>query len=953
MKKNKFVKSLMIMVLLLFSTVALTACSGKKDKYPLGSITDEVYVSAGDHQITKKELYNEMRYDGLSILQTLIDEKVFNKYYQKIDYTNEDQRKVLEETINTAVYGIDDVEQLTDFYKLDADNKNLDKLTKVKTYVDSLLIVGKILPNQKDALVQELFDNTTFEGYSNTLLDLYKQKIALRLFAKEKLDEELEDEKSKQYIKDEDVVNYYKNNRKGQYDVSAFWTEFLNLNEQRAVFKQLSVKISSSGKWFLVPDIRITDITDPNYVDIDHVDNKHIKDILTNKKIKYVDELNQRVEISKDNFESYYDSYTFSEDRSGAPDLPFAKEKVLEYIIKAHNLVHAEQLKVAEGVVVKAADDTPVNVDYKYEDFKNTQLRNHIYTALKLPTEDEPNNVQYSQRPNSFGEYVYLVYKFNDASAGEEGILNEDEDAFLEGNDDLIAELKAEMVDNKLTESYISDKVNEHNKDEKLNIYDPILRALYSRDNEYKGATKMKDKDTLAEIGDVVVTVDEFFKEAEKTFGIATAQDLLTAKILKVNYYDKIDKETHEANETSIKNMLTAFSQNQYATSNFPAEMGREQFLLLAFRSKSVDEAKEKAFEIPKMNELFEKDLEAHYGEEGNTIYDKFQRLSQKQYENYWLLRASHILIYLDLNLDGTPDKPNELEPEVLAAAQALLPKFVKAIFKRIGDETTEAKGIERLIADYNQSTRLTSDDPYSKESVWAEFKRFGFKLKQESLGDITNSSNFLQSQSRLDEVFYTRAKAIYGIVKDYSTAQFPFLDFFNGDPSFEQADPADTLANIEKIQTNFGWHLIMANSVDTKMPSAKLDVKVDDTHLSKELDKDGNKLDGSNPLDVVSATQIEIYLKELASEYNVQIRVSNAIQKQFGQVKAKYESSQMKNEIIYNLLVKEGIKFADAAATEKFNAIREINKLQMFNYQMGTSAAFDALWGTWFDEFK
>lgn len=941
MKKNKFVKSLMILVLLLFSVTLLTACTDK-EKYPTGSITDEVYVSAGNHKVTQKELYEEFRFDGLSVLQTMVDEKVFAKYYDMVDYTNEDHIKVLEEAINSAVFGNKDVEKLVENNKQD-----LDKKSKVLSYVDSLLIVGKILPSQKDALVTELYETTTYTGYSTTLLDLYKQKMAVRLFAKEKLDEELADEKSDQFIKDEDVVNYYKTSRKGRYDVSAFWTEFVNLNEQRAAFRELSLKISSSGKWFLVPDIRTMTVTE-----IEEANNKHILDILNNKKIKFKDELNDKVEISKDDYQTYYDAYTFSEDRSGNPDMPFTKEQVLEYIIKAHNLVHSNQLKVVDGVVLNASDDTPVKVDHTYEDFKNTQLRSHIYTALKLPDDDNPNNVQYSQRPNTFGEYVYLVYKFSDDSASEEGILNEDEDAFLDGNDELIAEIKTEMAEKRLHDTYINEKLAEYNKENKLNIYDPILRAVYSRSNEYKGATKVKDNNTLVEIGDITITVDEFFKEAEKTFGVSIAQDLMTNKILKDLYLDQIDAKTKKSNEESMKNMLVAFSQNQYAQSGYPAEIGRDQFLLLAFRATSVDEAIEKAFVLPKLNELFEKDYEAHYGKE---IYQKFADLSALQYNNYWSLKSSHVLIYLDLDLDGTPDNPNKLDQAVLDEAQQLLPGLIKAIFDRIGKEVSEQKGIERLIADFNDSTRLSSTDPYELESKWAEYKRFGFRLKQETLGEISNSSNFLTSQSRLDEVFYTRAKAIYEIVQDYTTSQFPYLDFYNeGDVAFDPLNPDNTLGNIEKIQTAFGWHLIMATGVDNKMPSAKLEVREDESHLSKIEDENGVKLDGSNENDIVNAKQIEIYLKESASEYNVQIRVSSAIQRQFGQVKSKYESSNMKNEINYRLLTSKGLTFAKQTSTDKFNSMREINKAQLFNYQLGTgNAAFDALWGTWFEVFN
>ena len=75
MNKNKFVKSLLILVLVLLSTLTLTACGKNSDKFPTGSIDNSVYASAGKHSVTKEELYNEFRFDALSVLQTLIDEK--------------------------------------------------------------------------------------------------------------------------------------------------------------------------------------------------------------------------------------------------------------------------------------------------------------------------------------------------------------------------------------------------------------------------------------------------------------------------------------------------------------------------------------------------------------------------------------------------------------------------------------------------------------------------------------------------------------------------------------------------------------------------------------------------------------------------------------------------------------------------------------------------------------
>ena len=318
MNKNKFVKSLLILVLVLLSTLTLTACGKNSDKFPTGSIDNSVYASAGKHSVTKEELYNEFRFDALSVLQTLIDEKAFSEYLAKVDYTNDDHRKVIEESVNSAVFGTKNIEDLQKNLKQDASKEK-----RVRSFVDSLVVVGKIVPSQKDELIQELYETVDYANYSDTLLDIYKLKMATRLYAKEQLDKELEDEDSKVFIKDEEIVTYYKNNRQGRYNVTVFYTEFLNLAEQRAAFRKLSIKINNVGAWFEVPDIRITDSTDPNYVDLTEEKNAYIIDYLTrtNNEIKYEDEDGNRVEISEEDYEKYYGYYTFNGTRTGRPDV--------------------------------------------------------------------------------------------------------------------------------------------------------------------------------------------------------------------------------------------------------------------------------------------------------------------------------------------------------------------------------------------------------------------------------------------------------------------------------------------------------------------------------------------------------------------------------------------------------------------------------------------------------
>src|SRR5690606_24063067 len=113
---------------------------------------------------------------------------------------------------------------------------------------------------------------------------------------------------------------------------------------------------------------------------------------------------------------------------------------------------------------------------------------------------------------------------------------------------------------------------------------------------------------------------------------------------------------------------------------------------------------------------LFEADLESHY--DGN-IYEKFATLAERFYNNSVGFSASHLLVFLDLNADGNPDDPNDInfadanliDPDSnpitnIAELEAVVEDFVTLITNRAKLKSTMAEGLNSVVTAYADATR-------------------------------------------------------------------------------------------------------------------------------------------------------------------------------------------------------------------------------------------------------
>ncbi|MBU1143814.1 MAG: hypothetical protein KKH92_09265 [Firmicutes bacterium] len=974
MNQIKTLRKLAVLVLVLASVLTLAACKSG-DKTPYGSITDEAYLTLGDITVTEKELYDQLRLQGASILATMVDETIFADQIVAMKALilqgDEDLNDYLDETINNAIHGSADKEALEGLY-----TDSPERFARnIEQFVDSLYL----LDNSVDIAAVKASLNAlpvAYEGYSAipSLMERYVLRVTQRQHAKDILDDEVLDEDNANYITEQNLVTYYKNNMEGRYDVDALIVRFINLNEANAALYQASIKSDSRGLWYKIPDIRILE-GNPGYIDLDDLSQTgfgHVRTILSDLGIlgKLGADLEDRAQISVLDYENYYKRYVISTSRdSGLADEALTTAQVKAEFVNIYNILNpAAQVEVAvDGSIVGALGST-FSSTMTYDDLTklNTSLRSHIYTTLTAEAsmtdpDDLTTEKPFSSRVQTFGNSRYLVFKLSDEKASEDGILvedAEDEEIQLFGTSQEALDIKAEvfekLFESKLSSTYISAKVNELYEDMELNIYDKVVRIFYEQSYGYEGSTKNNSGDVIADIDGKDILVDDFFDKLEKSYGINLALDIASNKFLLASDEYTVSEEDLEDYKTQFEDIISQFSADNFATSGFPASMGREKFLYLAFGSTTNTEAVNQLYVYPELRGQYMEDIEGHYGTANYTIYEKLADLAELQYNNFKSINVSHLLIYVDANGDGSPDDPQEYLDNLGAAgaAQVLdgLVELVELVYNKVGDYKGLPEGLTALATEFNNSGRIlrgsvTPPYDYQIEQLWSEYRQLGFYLKFETLSSaITNTSNVITGQTVLDPVFYDRAMELHATLENIEddASKFPYLDLYQ---------TVITEDALDEVKSSFGWHLILATSVKETTSAVFSASDDEDGKYVSSTDETLNVYNEDS--ETLTPSQIKFYITEQKSDEGVVLptAVQTAVTSYLTPVLTRYNNTYMQRELIFKLL--EDATYADNNGTARFEVIREINRRQLNEYLLSTTGVNDVnygnLYATWF----
>jgi hypothetical protein len=974
MSQTKTLRRLAGLVLVIASLLTLAACK-PADKVPYGSISDDAYLTIGDITVTQRELYDQLRMQGASILATMIDEKILEDEQVSVRALilagDEDLNKFLDNTINNAIHGQTDKEQLEKFY-----NENESRFIRnVEQYVDSLYLLDNNV-NISQTINDILALANPWEGYSSitSLLDRYVLRAAQRQYAKEILEVEVANSDHANFISEANHVSYYKNNMKGRFDVEALVIRFINLNEANAALYQASIKSDSRGLWYKIPDIRILP-NNPGYIDLTKTGQTgygHVKSILEDLGLlgKLGVDFEDRDQLSVLDYENYYKRYVISTSRdTGLADEALSSSRVKEEFVNIYNLLNpAAQVVISGDDIVGAGLGSTFDSTLTYDDLSkiNASLRSHVYTTLTAEDKlDDPTDLTsqkpFSSRVQTFGNFRYLVFKLSDDSASEEGILVENEDdveVFADTTEALAikAEVFEKLFEAKLSNTYISTKINELYENLVLNIYDPVLRTFYEQSYGYEGSTKDKDGDVVADISGKNITVDQFYERLEQSYGINLSLDLASNKFLLASTKYSISSEDMADYSKQFEDIISQFSANNFESAGFPASMGRDKFLLTAFGAKTNAEAINQLYVYPELRNQYMKDIEAHYDTETVSVYAKLAELAALQYSNFKSINVSHLLVYFDANGDGAPDNPQDYLDSLGSGKQQVLDglvELVELLYTRVGDYKGFAEGFTALANEFNNSGRIlrgsvTPPFDYQIELLWAEYRQLGFYLKYENISSsITNTSNFITGSSVLDEVFYKRAMDLHAelaLIED-DPSKFPLLDLY-GTVITEEA--------LDEVKSSFGWHLILATSVRSTTSAVYNAADDEDGKYVSSTDETLNVYNESSL--TLTESQVKFYMIEKDSAEGVVLptNVQTAVNNYLNPVLSRYNNTFMQRELVFKLLA--DATFTVAANDVRFANVREINRRQLSEYMLSShpdginDPNYAALYGTWFN---
>lgn len=974
MNYNKKVRRFAVLFLSLASILTLAACTST-DTYPVGDLDDTVYASVGDYSITEAELYDKLRLQGSTVLADMVDKILFESEItdarallaagdaDTLEYFTNTVNKALHGTPSTVGYGVDttELEDLQDIY-----NEQHDKYVRaLEVFADSLYLTDNTVDS--DALVDDILAlNDSFAGYEDipALVDRFILSVAERNFAKDLLATEVDDEENTNYIEESDVVSYYKAQEEGKYDVNALVVRFLNLNEANTALYKVGIKSDSKGSWYQIPDIRITDINDPGYIDLtDTTSYQYIIDMLDDLDLttKLGVDLLDRDNLLDEDYQAYYNAYVISNSREdGVRDTSFllSTAEIKAKFVELYNLLNPTATVMVDGDGHVVGDsDTAYTSLYTYEDLTalDTTLRSHIYNTLTAETlmddpEDTTDDSPFSSRVQSGSSYRFLAFKLDDESASQEDILVEDpEDADIEIFGDSTAaqakytEMRNDLIESKLTDSYISNKVNEVYTENTLDIYDPVIRIIYAQSFDYTGTDKTQSGDVVAKVGDVDILVSTLYDRLEAAFGVNLAYDDLTNKYLSDSDDYTVDQETLDEYQQQFEDIISSFTADTYAPT-YPASMGRQAFLLVAFGADTNAKAINQLYVYPDLRQQYIDDIEAHFDSTNSSIYEKFAELAEKQQTFEKGINVSHLLVYVDQDANGSPDDPAEYLDALTAGARTAVEDgvidLVDYVFDLIGDYKSLSSGLSTLANDYQSAIRIErgryDSTPYEviDEDQWVQFRLLGLNLKFESLSSkITNTSNLMSGSSVLDDVFYDRAISLYDSLKDISDDDgvLPYLDMYE---EFTY-DGINSIDDLQIVQSSFGWHFILVTKI-ADSTSATLNAADDpDGDYVATLEDDSTINLYNESSEALTANQIEYYLKSQDAEeaFNFDSEVQSALSAYFTPVLSIYQGNYMQRELIFRLL--SDITFADAAGATRVANIKAINRRQLVSYQL------------------
>lgn len=599
----------------------------------------------------------------------------------------------------------------------------------------------------------------------------------------------------------------------------------------------------------------------------------------------------------------------------------------------------AEIKKISDALIAQK-DNYDVDTLYTREEIDDidSSFSTYLYETLSLPLSSEKNedddSLCYSTSVQTYNSSYWIAFKFSQGEDKYEDIYNKntvDDDLYesIAKDTELKAEIEKLLKQDKITQTAIDSAVKERTDSVAVSIYDEALEISYATGNSNYSKTygsapnpnvlaTLKYDNKTWNLNIVEDTTDEnallsgAYDILEARSGVTTAIDILSRKVVKntKSYADTAkDIDTYK---DSVEYVLTAFSNDYYASSGYSSSIGKYNFMMLYFHTANIDEIIDNTYRI---NAAAAK-LLTNYN--SDQLLDFFKSYSDNIYNNYFSISGKRLVVYRDADDDSEKDDVTEWTESQKRLAQQLVYEIYNELASTTG---SHSEALSNIISEINTSARAQfEDNPIAPENKWANYRKAGLNVE---LIDIEAKNDTTSIDFKLKE---------------------RMLEIFKSDSySINQTTPTEYLEDLRKanenpdmiLQTKDGYNLLLITSADFqtsaefKEESDKEGVFKDiSVYYNEEYCKIGNVYNDEKQ---VSKEQIRLYVLEYVSSSTSNLSpsaISSALTNFLSPVITRYTGTETQRDVIIYLIEKKAgaLNFGSEAAQERYNNILEIN---------------------------
>lgn len=688
--------------------------------------------------------------------------------------------------------------------------------------------------------------------------------------------------------------------------------------------------------------------------------------------------------ISEDDVETYYNnSYrqnrdyqavivgfnTLAEYNDAVNGLTITEANVVNSFISLYNSAYAYRTALTTSNI-----DTLSTINADKLSAFNTSLASFV-TTLEAG--------QFTTSYKEFGGKYYMVYKISDTTTDKW------EDLTTEQQEELYNEVYQELFDSKVTSSFISSQIYEilSNlfKTEDIVINDPVLGLLFGlnfSDYEYD-LEELTDKTNVftMKYGKTTykISADALYERLAKQYGVATAINyFINYEVINSDLANNLDEDNEDNAQDAFDAEIEKFENNEYAAQGITSEFSEAQFLSMMFGYDNEAQVIS--------NYYMAQEAIAYLSEDYSDLYFELLELTGvNNYNNHFNLKIEHVLLFVDYDLDGTLDDPQEfmrlLELEDNGANKvAAFEETIINIYSTIYEEANYLSGsisdnLTKIVRMFNNNDEIA----YSQDgTTWDDIKTsggydFNIQVKVEDLGVVDNSS----SASYVTE-FSDHVEAMYRDLYDYVIENeltntdedsstyvadlIKSLESYLDDEHFEEIT-TDTSFD-ELCMSQFGFHMLL--STDGSGPSNarftySQDGKVDTDDEKKQYEDmvityndEEFTLSGYSDTAWPSMDQIKVYVYEVNSDdgvENLKTSTETIINQFYSTFTSRYTDATFTNFLLYNMLDMQ-ITFKHSTVVESSTDVIStwftISQKQLDSYKDTSSTSTHAYAGWW-----